>query len=87
MARMKPKNSITSRAQAEAAMAKLNQIDQQLAGWDLDEANAIAEIREKHQAAQRKSGRPGIEAEKALLVKELEAWADQDAASLGEKVD
>ncbi len=81
MARMKPKNSITTRPQAEAAMAQLNQIDQKLAGWDLEEANAIAAIREEHAKAQRKAGRPGFEAEKALLVKELEAWADKDAVT------
>jgi phage host-nuclease inhibitor protein Gam len=78
MARIKPQNTITSRAQAEAGMAKLNNIDQQLAAWDLAEANAIAAVREQHAAAQRQAGRPGLEAEKALLVKELEAWATED---------
>lgn len=81
MARIKPKNSITSRAQAEAAMAQLNNIDQRLATMELEEANAISDVREAHAKLQRKAGRPGMEAEKALLVKELEAWADQDAAT------
>jgi phage host-nuclease inhibitor protein Gam len=85
MARMKPKNSITSKPQAEAAMSKLNQIDQQLASWDLDEATAIAAIRDEHQAAQRAAGRPGLEAEKALLVKELEGWASEDSCNWPKK--
>ncbi|MCK9420246.1 MAG: host-nuclease inhibitor Gam family protein [Nitrospirae bacterium] len=85
MARLKPKNSITSRAQADAAMSQLNTIDQKLATWDLDEANAIARIREQHQKGQRASGRPGLEAEKALLVKELEAWAEEDMSTWGKR--
>jgi phage host-nuclease inhibitor protein Gam len=78
MARIKPKNSITSRSQAEASMSKLNEIDQQLARWDLAEADAIAAVRTGHAETQRKGGRPGLEAEKALLVKEIEAWAETD---------
>ncbi|MBI5075604.1 MAG: host-nuclease inhibitor Gam family protein [Nitrospirae bacterium] len=81
MARMKPKNMITSRAQAEAAMSKLNEIDRHLATWDLDEANAIAEVRQEHADTQRKGGRPGLEAEKALLIKEVEAWAGEDVGT------
>ncbi len=83
MARMKPKNSITTRAQAEASMAQLNGIDQRLATMDLEEANAIADVREEHAKRQRKEGRPGMEAEKALLVKELEAWAELDMETWG----
>ena len=78
MARMKPKNTITTRAQAEAAMAKLNNIDRELAFWDLTEAEAIAAVRMEHAEKQRKLGRPGFEAEKALLIKEIEAWAETD---------
>ncbi|MDA8082308.1 MAG: host-nuclease inhibitor Gam family protein [Nitrospiraceae bacterium] len=78
MARLKPKNTITTRPQAEAAMSKLNEIDRQLAAWDLDEADAIASVRQHHADLQRKGGRPGLEAEKALLIKEIEAWADGD---------
>lgn len=80
MARMKPKNTITTRSQAEAAMAKLNSIDAGLARMDLDEAEAICTVREKHNLIQREAGRPGMEAEKALLAKELEAWAESEAA-------
>ena len=76
MARIKPKNSIKTHDQAVSAMGKLNQIDTQLAQWDLDEANDIAMVRETHVNTQRKGGRPGMEAEKALLVKELELWAE-----------
>lgn len=78
MARLKPKNTITSRAQAEAAMSKVNEIDRQLADWDLAEADEIATVRMHHADRQRKAGRPGFEAEKALLVKEIEAWAEID---------
>lgn len=85
MARIKPKNSITTKAQAEAAMSKLNNIDMVLANWNLQEANEIAALREYHAKAQRKDGRPSFEAEKALLVKELEAWADQDSATWPKK--
>lgn len=79
MARMKPKNTITSRTQADDAMSKLNDIDRQLAAWDLDEADAISVVRTEHAELQRKGGRPGMEAEKALLMKEMEAWAETDS--------
>lgn len=85
MARLKPKNSIKSKEQAEAAMARLNQIDTQLAGWDLDEAEDIALVREGHVNAQNKAGRQGIETEKALLVKEIESWAMEAQASWEKK--
>ncbi|HHT9137361.1 MAG TPA: host-nuclease inhibitor Gam family protein [Candidatus Wunengus sp. YC60] len=75
MARIKPKNSINTQDQAVAAMSRLNQIDSRLAQWNLDEAEDIATIRTDHHEVQKKAGRPGLEAEKALLVKELEAWA------------
>ena len=58
-------------------MARLNQIDTQLAGWDLDEAEDIALVREEHVNAQNKAGRPGLETEKTLLVKEIESWAEE----------
>lgn len=83
--RTKPKNSITSREQAESAMARLNQIDMQLAKWDLQEAAAIAAIREVSAAEQRAEGRPTIEAEKKLLFKELEGWAESDREAWDKK--
>ncbi len=76
--RIKTKNSIKTKADAEAAMAKLNNIDMQLASWDLDEATEIAGVRERHAVNQKKGGRIGYEAEKALILKELEAWAEAD---------
>lgn len=85
MARIKPKNSIVNKEQAIAAMAKLNKIDMQLAEWDMEEANEIASLREKFAEAYKKGGRIGFEAEKALLVKELEAWAEQDSATWEKK--
>lgn len=81
MARIKVEKSITTQDQAFAAMAKLNQIDTRLAMWELCEAEQIAKVREEHVLLQRKAGRLGIEAEKALLVKELEAWAQEASAT------
>lgn len=85
MPRTKPENSITTRGEAEHAMARLNQIDTQLAKWDLTEAEAIAAVREWAAAEQKNEGRPAIEAEKKLLVKELEGWAEDDRESWGKK--
>lgn len=85
MARIKPKNSITNKEQAHAAIAKVNNIDMQLAGWDMEEANEIAALREKHAEKQRKGNRVGIEAEKSLLVKELSAWAETDSQTWEKK--
>lgn len=85
MARIKPKNGITTRAQAEAAMSKLNDIDRQLASWDMEEADSIAAVRKTCAEIQRKGGRPGMEAEKALLMKEMEAWAEGDVATWEKK--
>lgn len=81
MARIKPKNSIKTQDQAVAAMGKLNQIDTQLAQWDLCEAEQIAKVREEHVDLQRKAGRTGMEAEKALLIKELEMWSQDTSAA------
>ena len=81
MARLKPQNSIKSKEQAEAAMARLNMIDMQLAGWDMLEANEIAALREAHVNTQNKAGRSGLETEKALLVKEIESWATEAQTS------
>lgn len=85
MARIKVRNTITTRTAAEDAIARLNNIDMQLAMWDMDEANAIAVLREKHAELQRKGGRSGFEAEKSLLVKELEIWASEDSATWEKK--
>lgn len=81
MARVKPKNSIKTVNEMEAAMARLNMIDIQLTGWNLQEANEIAAVRKRHADNQKIAGRPGLEAEKALLVKELESWASEAVAT------
>lgn len=85
MARVKPKNMITNRAQAEAAMSKINQIDRQFAEWDLNEAQAVAKIREQFAAHRKKSNYIGLEAERSLLIKEIHAWAEVDSANWEKK--
>lgn len=78
MPRLKPKNSITTREQAEAAMGWLDNLDRDLAAWDLAEAREIAEVRERHALKQKMEGRASKEAKKALIVRELEEWAAED---------
>ncbi len=80
MTRIKPKNSITTREAAEAAMGHLNNLDMDLATWDLAEAREIAEVRERHAEKQKMEGRASHEDKKALIVKELEEWAQGDVA-------
>lgn len=79
MARVKPKNSITSRDQAEAAMSRINQIEVQFANWDLKEAAAVGYIREQFAGLRKKNNCIGLEAERALLMKELQVWAEADS--------
>lgn len=83
--RTKPKNQITSRAEAEQAMKRLDQIDRQLASWDLEEAKEIAAVRERHAKAQGASGRADFEAVKKMLVRELQSWAESDRESWEKK--
>ena len=85
MSRVKPKNSITSRDQAETAMSKINQIDMQFAAWDLKEANAVALIREQFAAMRKDNNYIGLEAERALLMKELQDWAEVDSHNWDKK--
>lgn len=85
MARVKPRNMITSRMQAEEAMSRLNQIDTQFAEWDLNEAHAIAQIREQFVEHRKEHNYAGLEAERALLMKELQDWADVDSANWDKK--
>ncbi len=79
--RIKPKRQIMTREAAEAALARLNQIDTALVRWCLAEAEAVAAVRQAHAEKQRDGGRIGFEAEKALLVKELEEWAKEASAT------
>lgn len=85
MARVKPKNSIANRQQAEAAMARLNAIDRQFAQWDMAEANAVSKVREEFSETRKKGNYVGLEAERALLIKEIQAWADVDSATWEKK--
>ncbi len=85
MARIKPKNTISNRYQAEAAMAMINTIDRQFAEWDMNEAGGVAVVREEFAALRKKGNCAGMEAEKTLLIKELEAWAEADSATWGKK--
>ncbi|TAN62556.1 hypothetical protein EPN18_04475, partial [bacterium] len=84
MARVKPKNTITNRTQAETAMSRLSQIDRQSADWDIKEANAVAVVREQF-AAIRKDNRCALLVERTLLIKELQTWAEADSATWGRK--
>ena len=78
--RVKPKDSIKTRPEAETALSRLNAIDTQLGTWDLAEASAIGTVRETHAETQRKGGRNVLEAEKTLIIKDLERWAEADVA-------
>lgn len=77
--RVKPGKGITTKEGAISAMARLDEIDRELAGWYLSEAEAVAAARAAHTAKQ--VGRTGYEAEKALLVKQLEEWAEEASAN------
>lgn len=75
MPRTKPKNKITTRQEAEYAMARLCEIERMLAQLALTEAEEISQIRQKHVAYRGKWGVPGLETEMNLLVLELRDWA------------
>lgn len=83
--RLKPKNSITCLEQAEAAMAKIDDIDRRLAGWDLEEAEAVQKVRDEFNEKRKAGGYIAIETQRAFLARELEAWAETDAANWGKK--
>lgn len=85
MTRVKPRNSITSRDQAEAAMSRINQIDMQFAAWDLKEATAVSLIREQFAELRKDNNHIGLEAERALLMKELQDWAEVDSQNWEKK--
>ena len=81
MARVKPRNTITTKQQAETAMEKINSIDQQLAEWDLKEAQEISLLRARFSEVRTKGNIAVMEAEKELLIKELHAFAEVDSAT------
>ena len=85
MARVKPQNMINTRQQAEAAMAKIDGIDRQFAEWDLEEAEAVIKIREKFVEKRQKANFAGLQAERTLLIKEIESFAEQDSGAWEKK--
>jgi len=85
MARVKPKNTITSRTLAEAAMGEIDSIDRQFGEWDMNEAKAVAVVRELFMRVRKENNYAGLEAKRALLMKELEAWAEADSANWEKK--
>ncbi len=85
MARIKVKNTITTAAQAEAAIARIDATDRQFAQWDLEEAEAVQRVREEFAEKRKAGGYAGLEAERALLVRELEAWAETASADWKKK--
>lgn len=85
MARVKPRNSITNKQQAESAMERINSIDRRLAEWDLKEAHEVSLIRARFSEVRTKGNIAVMEAEKELLVKELHAFAEIDSATWEKK--
>lgn len=85
MARVKPRNSITNKQQAESAMERINSIDRRLAEWDLKEAHEVSLIRARFSEIRTKGNITGMEAEKELLIKELHAFAEIDSATWSKK--
>lgn len=77
--RTKPRNTITTRALAESAMARVDTIDRSLAAFDLEEAEKIHNVREAFSRKRKDANCAGLEAERTLLIKELEQWAEADS--------
>lgn len=85
MARIKIKNSIKTSARAEEAMTQINIWDRQFIYWDMAEASAIQKVREKFNEKRKGGSYLQIEAQRALLIRELEAWADTASAEWKKK--
>lgn len=83
--RTKPKNTITTRALAEGAMARVDAIDRSLAALDLEEAEKIHGVREAFSRKRKDANCVGLEAERTLLIKELEQWAEVDSPAWEKK--
>jgi len=81
MPRLKPKNSIMTKDQAVDAMQQICEIDRVMAAYAMTEAEEIAKVREKHAEIQLRMGVRSMEGKKALLIRELEAWAKEDRAN------
>lgn len=83
--RLKPKNSVTCLDQAESALARIDEIDRQFAGWDLGEAEAVQKVRDEFNEKRKAGGSLTLETQRAFLARELEAWAEADAPNWGKK--
>lgn len=83
--RTKPKNTITTRVLAEGGMARVDAIDRSLAALDLEEAEKIHGVRETFSRKRKEANCVGLEAERALLIKELEQWAEIDSQTWDKK--
>lgn len=77
MPRTKPKNKITTRQEAESAMARLCEIERYLATLVLTEAEEIAQIRKKHAGYRKALDVAALETEMTLHIRELQAWAKE----------
>jgi len=78
MPRTKPKDIALTRAQAEEKMQRLNEIDAQLFDWALAYHKQLAALKAAHTSSQIKAGRPVLEFERKLILKDLHSWAKKD---------
>ncbi len=85
MARVKPQSMINTKPQAEEAMARIDAIDRQFAEWDLAEAEAVIKVREKFAEKRQQANFLGMQAERSLLIKELEGFAERDCGTWEKK--
>lgn len=85
MARVKTQDLIKTRQQAEEAMSKIDAIDRQFAELDLEEAEAIIKVRERFAEKRQKANFDGLQAERTLLIKEIETFAGHDCAAWEKK--
>lgn len=79
--RTKPKNKITSRADAEQAMEDLNLIDAAITEYEIAEEKEVMAVRERWSAHRQIKGVFSMQERKDLLIRELEAWAKEDRST------
>ncbi len=75
MARTKSPNAIKVNDDAIEAVARINLIDKTIANLDLKEADAIAKVRDVYAKKRADKNCSNLEAEKKVLLKELEFFA------------
>ena len=75
MARTKSPNAIKVNDDAVEAVARINLIDKTIADLDLKEADAIARVRDTYAKKRVDKNCSNLEAEKKVLLKELEVFA------------